>query len=115
MSVDRLQQCTWPVLPPPYDGALRDATAFVFDETEPAGIIATGTIIRGAPHASSDLDVYVIHDAPCRRRVQRYFRGVPAEIFINPPHAIRGYFVAEHRDARLITAHMLATAWSSTR
>jgi hypothetical protein len=41
--------------------------------------------------------------------VQQVIRGVPTEIFINPPAAIRRYFVEEYRDARPITAHMLAT------
>ena len=62
MSVDgRLAECRWPDLPAPYDAALREATADVFEVAEPIGIIATGTIIRGTAHAASDLDVYVIH------------------------------------------------------
>jgi hypothetical protein len=76
------------------------------------GVIATGTIIRGEADASSDLDIYVIHTAPFRRRVQLFFHGVPAEIFINPPHAIRAYFQEEHRDGRPFTAHMLATGFT---
>jgi uncharacterized protein (TIGR02246 family) len=99
----------WPDLPAPYDGALRDAVAFVVDTVDPVGIIATGTIVRGTPNASSDLDLVVIHAAAYRRRIQRFFRGVPAEIFINPPMAIRRYFVDEQRDGRQITAHMIAT------
>jgi hypothetical protein len=81
----------------------------VFAETVPLGIIASGTIIRGHPHASSDLDILVLHDASFRRRVQRYFNGVPTEILINPPHKVRSYFVEEHRDGRLITTHMVAS------
>ena len=78
-------------------------------EVDPVGIIAAGTIVRGVAHASSDLDVFVIHEAPFRRRIQRLFRGVPTEIFINPAAVVRRYFVEEHRDGRPITAHMLAT------
>ena len=111
MSSDRIAQCRWPPLSATVDAALREATRFVFAEVDPVGIIATGSIIRGQGHGSSDLDIYVIHEAPFRRRVQQFFRDVPAEIFINPPHAVRGYFVEEHRDGRPITAHMLATGF----
>jgi hypothetical protein len=90
--------------------------AFVSGEVEPIGVIATGTIVRGTPHASSDLDLYIIHAASFRRRIQRLFDAVPAEIFINPPQAIRGYFESEYQEGRPITAHMLATGfiiWSN--
>ncbi|MEP6493551.1 MAG: GNAT family N-acetyltransferase [bacterium] len=113
---DRLNECAWPPLAPRYDAALRDAVAFVFDVVDPVAIAATGTIVRGTAHATSDLDIYVVHDAPYRRRVQRFFNGVPAEIFINPPVAIRSYFHEEHAAARPLTAHMLDTGvvvWSS--
>lgn len=107
-----LEACAWPSLAPRYSAALREAVAFVLAEVEPTGIVATGTIVRGIPHASSDLDLYVVHDVPVRRRVQRYFGdGVPAEIFINPPAAIRRYFASEHEEGRPITAHMLATGF----
>ena len=112
MHSDREAQCAWPALAAPFDAALRDATRFVFEETDPLGVIATGTIIRGEAHASSDLDIYVIHAAPFRRRIQQFFVGVPAEIFINPPHAVRSYFAEEHEDGRPLTAHMLATGFT---
>jgi hypothetical protein len=112
MRGERGAECTWPPLSAPFDAALREATRFVFEETDPLGVIATGTIIRGKAHASSDLDIYVIHGAPFRRRVQHFFAGVPAEIFINPSHAIRGYFAEEHEDGRPISAHMLATGFT---
>jgi predicted nucleotidyltransferase len=100
-----LARCTWPPLPSPYDEALRDAVAFILREVDPVGIIATGTIVRGTPHESSDLDVFVIHGAPHRRRIQRFFHGVPAEIFINPASTVRRYFAEECRDGRPITAN----------
>jgi uncharacterized protein (TIGR02246 family) len=109
MIADRLEQCEWPPLAPPYGDALREAVEFVMNTVDAVGIVATGTIVRGSPHASSDLDVCVIHGAPFRQRIQRLFHGVPTEIFINPPAMIRRYFVQEHRDARPITAHMFAT------
>jgi len=111
MNADRLHECEWPRLAAPFDHALRDAVRFVFSESDPVCIIATGTVVRGKAHRNSDLDVYVVHDAPFRRRVQRFFNDVPTEIFINPPSAIRGYFVEEHRDGRELTAHMLVTGF----
>jgi len=109
VTAERLTACRWPDLPSPYAEALRDAVAFVFETVQPVAVIATGTIVRGTPNASSDLDIVVVHEAPFRRRIQRFVRGVPAEIFINPPDMIRRYFVEEHRDGRPITAHMIAT------
>jgi predicted nucleotidyltransferase len=78
---------------------------------QPVGIIAAGTIIRGNPSPSSDLDLYVLHRAPERQRVQRIFGGVPAEIFVNPPERAERYFASERHDGRLITAHMLASGF----
>jgi hypothetical protein len=44
--------------------------------------------------------------------VQRFFgERVATEIFINPPSAIRSYFVEENDDGRPLTAHMLATGY----
>src|ERR1051325_451907 len=105
MSIKR----AWPALDEPFATALRDAMKFITDEFEPVGVVATGTIVRGTAHASSDLDLYVVHEAPYRRRVQRFFNGVPAEIFVNPPAAVRRYFEEEHHDGRRLTAHMLVT------
>ena len=112
---DRLAQCSWPPLAERYATALREAVAFVFSEVDAHGIVAAGTVVRGTPHHSSDLDLYVIHGAPARRRIQRFFGAptlgapVATEIFINPPSAVRRYFVQEHAAGAAITAHMLAT------
>src|SRR5438128_286942 len=103
--------CRYPPLPEPYAGALRDAVAFVFSRFEPIGIVATGTIVRGNPSPSSDLDLYVIHRDPRRQRLQRRFRGVPAEIFVNPPERVEAYFAEERAEGRPLTAHMLATGF----
>jgi hypothetical protein len=109
---DYRARCTWPNLPEPFASALQDAVDFIFQEVaDPVGIIATGTIIRGTAHASSDLDIWVVHLEPHRRRIQRFFGGVPTEIFINPPSAVRAYFAEEDRDGRRVTAHMLATGF----
>lgn len=109
LNSDHIRECSWPRLEEPFATALRHAVEFIFEEVEPVGIIASGTIIRGAAHRTSDLDVCVVHLGPFRRRIQRFFENVPAEIFINPPATIRAYFAEEDRDGRRVTAHMLAT------
>jgi hypothetical protein len=107
--VEYASRCSWPTLAEPFATALRHAVEFIFRELEPVGVIATGTIIRGTAHPSSDLDLYVVHRSPYRRRIQRFFDGVPAEILVNPPSAIRTYFAEEDKDGRRLTAHMLVT------
>lgn len=89
--------------------ALRAAVAFCETHTAPIGIVAGGSIVRGQGDAHSDLDIYALHDAPWRQRVQRIFEGVPCEIFINNAAHIAGYFESENRAARPITAHLLTT------
>ncbi|MBN1219666.1 MAG: hypothetical protein JXM69_12115 [Anaerolineae bacterium] len=106
-----LAQCTWPDLPPKYDRALRQAVAFILGHFNVSGIVASGTIIRGNPDPTSDLDLYVIQQEPFRQRVQRFFNGIPAEIFVNPPAAIESYFKEEYASRRPLTAHMLATGF----
>ena len=103
--------CSFPPLAEPYDGALRAAVAWILARFEVLGIIASGTIIRGNPGPSSDLDLYVIHARPQRQRLQYTFEGVPAEIFVNPVRTIEGYFKDEREEGRPITAHMLATGY----
>src|SRR5687768_3080307 len=101
------------VLPPglasPHAEALREAVEHAIARFSPVGIVAAGSIVRGAAGPTSDLDVYVLHGEPWRQRVQRRFRGVPAELFVNPPAAVRRYFETEHAARRPLTAHMLAT------
>ena len=89
--------------------ALSEALAFVHGRYEPWGIVVSGSIVRGDPDPSSDLDLYVLHDAPWRQRVQRRFNGVPTEIFVNPEATVLGYFEEEARDGQPYTAHMLTT------
>ena len=108
---DLLAQCTWPDLPERYDRALREAVAHILGRYSPVGIIAAGSILRRAPDPSSDLDIYVLHLAPFRQRLQKFFNGVPAEIFVNPPAAVEGYFTSEQASARPITAHMLVNGF----
>jgi hypothetical protein len=99
----------WPDLSEPYNQALREAAAYVLDRYQPVGMIAAGSVVRGAPDQSSDIDLYVIHLAPFRQRVQKFFNGVPTEIFINPPHQVERYLKEEQAAGRPITAHMLTT------
>jgi hypothetical protein len=108
---DLLAQCHWPILEPPYDQALRDAVTFILQRFDVLGIIASGSIIRGEPHAGSDLDIYVVHARQQRQRIQKFFQGVPAEIFVNPVSAIEGYFENEAKDGRPCTAHMFVTGF----
>ncbi|WP_434048094.1 MULTISPECIES: WYL domain-containing protein [Sorangium] len=108
---DALARCRWPDLSPRYASALRAAVDFVLERFEPLAIVAAGSIVRGCGDASSDLDIFVIHSAPYKQRLQRWFGDVPAEIFVNPPAAVREYWAAEHQHGRPSTAHMLATGF----
>ena len=71
--------------------------------------MASGTIIRGESDPHSDIDLYVLHDAPFRQRVQRRFSDIPVEIFVNTVTSVRAYLDEEEKDGRLSTAHMLGT------
>lgn len=106
-----LAECRWPDLAEPYGSALHDAVTFILGRYEPLGIVASGTIVRGAPDPNSDLDLFVIHAPLERQRLQRRFHGVPAEIFVNPPAAVRKSFTEEQADGRPLAAHMLATGF----
>lgn len=103
--------CRWPTLEPKYDKALRAAVRFILEAFEPVGIVASGTIVRGNPDPASDLDIYVIHLKATRQRIQKFFEGIPAEIFVNPPQRIEQYFDEEQQSGRPLTSHMLATGF----
>ena len=107
-QTDASVELRWPQLADHHLAALQNAVGWILAHYAVRGIFACGSIIRGNPGPSSDFDIYVIHAAPQRQRVQRRFDGVPAEIFVNPPAAVRSYFVAEHAAFRPITAHMLS-------
>lgn len=104
-----LANCEFPKLPAKYDTALRDAVSFVLGSFKAVGIFASGTIVRGNPDATSDIDLWVIHLEPNRQRIQKFFNSVPVEIFVNPPWAILNYFSQDQANARPISAHMMAT------
>lgn len=102
---------SWPDLPPRYDRALRLAVSYIQKRFKPTAIIASGTIIRGKPHANSDLDLYVIHRKPFMQRVQKRFNGVPAEIFVNTPATVIKHLMSQREMRRPITAHMISTGF----
>lgn len=107
-----LSKCTWPELPEPYASALREAVQFILSHYEDVqGIIACGSVLRGKSHAGSDLDIYVIRQKAQRQRLQRYFHGVPTEIFLNPKSKILEYLAQEREEGRPVTAHMLSTGF----
>ncbi len=103
------EDCNFPKLPTQYDIALRGAVSFVLASFRPVGIIASGTILRGNPDATSDIDLWVVHLEPMRQRLQKFFNGVPVEIFVNPPWTIQTYFAQDQSSSRPISAHMMAT------
>lgn len=107
-----IAQCRWPNLSAPYAEALRDAVCFILERfPDTLGIIVSGTIVRGNPAPSSDLDIYVIRRKLQQQRIQKFFRGVPAEIFVNPAAKVLDYFERERKAAQPITAHMLSTGF----
>ncbi|XAH22958.1 nucleotidyltransferase domain-containing protein [Xylophilus sp. GW821-FHT01B05] len=89
--------------------ALAQALAWIPSIVEPAAIVATGSIIRGNPGPSSDLDLVVLHDQPWRRRVQRWFNDTPVEIFFNSEQWLKHSIQTEAATGRPVMAHMLAT------
>ena len=108
---DLLAQCRYPDIAEPYLSALKAAVRHILDEYEVLGIIAAGSIIRGEGHPSSDWDIYIIHAKPQRQMIQRFFEGVPTQLFLNPPSMVRQYFVSEAAEGICITAHMFVTGF----
>jgi hypothetical protein len=94
---------------PPFDVAVDEIERHVRATYKTHGIVIAGSIIRGEAHPLSDFDVFIVHAEPWRLRDQKFFNGVPTELFVNPPDRIREYFKTEHAEGRPTTAHMLAT------
>ncbi len=107
----KLSECRFPDLGEPYDEALRQAVVHILERYDPIAVIATGTILRGNPSPTSDLDMWVLWHDPRRQRAQKVFNGVPAEIFVNPPSRVQRYFDEETADGKPITAHMVSTGF----
>ncbi len=51
----------------------------------------------------------MLHEPAWRQRTQRFFNGVPAEMFVNPTFQIRRQMTSDARAGRPVMAHMLAT------
>ena len=98
-----------PLLPARYDTALRAAMKFLFAEFAPFAVIVSGSVARGNPDPGSDLDLLVLHEQPWCRRVQQWFEGVPAEIFVNSAAWMERYLLEEAADGRPVMTHMMAT------
>jgi len=92
-----------------YQAALNKVLNRVNENFNPIAIIVTGSIVRGNPNINSDFDIYVIHEESYRQRVQKYFDGVPCEIFVNNFKHVYDYFEEEYKLNRPISAHMVAT------
>ena len=92
-----------------YKIALDKALNWINKNFNPVGIIVTGSIIRGNPNVNSDLDIYVLHEENYRQRIQKYFDGIPCEIFVNNFKQVYIYFEQDFKDNRPVSAHMVAT------
>jgi hypothetical protein len=99
----------WPDLSNHYLDALKEGTEWIIDKFNPIGLIVTGTIVRGNPDINSDFDIFAIHNNFFRQRIQKTFKSVPFEIFVNPPSSIIKNLKNEYKSQRQCTAHMLAT------
>lgn len=89
--------------------ALQEALDSLPSVTEPLGVVVSGSIVRGNPGPSSDLDIVVLHGQPWRRRIQRWFNGTPVELFFNSRDWLEHCIRDEAAHGRPVMAHMLAT------
>lgn len=96
-------------LSPRHRAALLEAWDWIEETLRPQGVLVTGSIVRGEAHAGSDLDLVVLWPRPGRRRMQRWFAGVPAEVFANSAAWLAHSTATEARNGRPVMAHMLAT------
>ena len=98
-----------PQLDAPFDRALDVALAYLDGLPETViGVWLAGSVARGEADANSDLDLYVLVDGAHRRRLQRFFSGVPTEIFLNPPDRARRYFDEDRAAGRRPSLDMMA-------
>ena len=81
----------------------------MFSEFDPFAVVVSGSIVRGNPDPAGDFDIIVIHRHSWQRRVQKWFEGVPTEIFGNSPEWIESYLKQESAEGRPVMAHMLTT------
>ena len=74
-----------------------------------SGLLATGSLVRGEGHARSDIDLVVLWRRSGRQRFQRFFNGVPVEVFANSRAWLQYSMCVEAKSGRPVMAHMLAT------
>lgn len=101
----------WPVLNDRYLCALKEGSKWIINNFNPLGLIVSGTIIRGNPDISSDFDIFVIHNGHFRQRIQKKFKSIPFEFFVNPPSSIIKNMEKEFESRQQCTSHMLATGY----
>jgi len=89
--------------------ALQEALHWINNHFNAIGIVVSGSIVRGNADVHSDFDIFVIHEEPWRQRVQKYFNGVPCELFINNPAQVYLYFENELKNNRPVTANIIST------
>ncbi len=92
-----------------YTLCINQALAWVRANYSAQAVFICGSIVRGTANADSDFDIYVLHNDNYRQRVQKFFNGVPCEIFINSIVHTHTSFETELKNNRPCTAHMLAT------
>ncbi|MGI8483566.1 MAG: nucleotidyltransferase domain-containing protein, partial [Thermomicrobiales bacterium] len=92
-----------------YQIALNQTIAFIEERYQPIGTIASGTIVRGTAHPSSDLDMVVAHLPKWRQRHQRFENGVPVEIFVNPVAELERTMRQDVESGRPVMIDMIAT------
>lgn len=92
-----------------YTLCINQALTWIRANYSTQAVFVCGSIIRGTANAASDFDIYVIHNGDYRQRVQKFFNGVPCEIFINALQHTHVSFESELKNNRPCTAHMLAT------
>ncbi|MFB3050119.1 MAG: hypothetical protein ACE1Z9_08215, partial [Acidimicrobiia bacterium] len=98
-----------PHLESPFDRALADALDYVFDiHDDVVSINLAGNVFRGKADPRSNLDLYVIIGGELRHRDQRFFAGVPVEMFFNNEERSRGYFAQDQREGRARAVRLMA-------
>ena len=91
--------------------ALEQAVEYANNIVEPTGIVLSGSIVRGNPDASSDLDIVILHKGSWRRRIQGWFNGTPAELFFNSRDWLEYCIHDEAAHGRPVMAHMLSSGF----
>ncbi len=104
-------ECIFPKLDEPYNLALAEAIKFILRKFSVQGIIVTGSVIYGKATKTSDLDIFVVNNRLERQRIQKYFNGVPAEIFISPPSIIKKEMEESTDSGNCTTATMFSSSF----